>query len=125
MSFHDCKGTKLFELEPTALGTVLNPVNWTGDGTELALLSGSRAHGGMLDGHGRRVVLFPDDGHPEMCCEALRLTGDARDEVVLWDMERLWVYTQDRPFEGSRIYQPVRYPHYNASNYRAEISLPP
>jgi hypothetical protein len=99
-------------------------VNWRGDGTELALLSGSAQYGGMLDGHGRRVVPFPDDGHPEMCAEALDLTGDARDEVVLWDMKRIWIYTQDRPFEGKRIYRPIRYPHYNVSNYRAEISLP-
>jgi len=124
ISFHGCKGGKLFELEPTSLGTVLNPVNWTGHGAELALLSGSLEHGGMLDGHGRRVVVFPDDGHPEMCCEALDLAGDARDEVVLWDMERIWIYTQAQAFEGAQIYKPIRYPHYNASNYRAEISLP-
>jgi hypothetical protein len=124
LSLHDCWGKRLFEVEPRSLGNVLNPVNWTGQGTELALLSGSWEHGGMLDGHGRRVVRFPDDGHPEMCGEALDLTGDARDEVVLWDMDRLCIYTQDRPFVGDRIYHPLRYPHYNASNYRAEISLP-
>ena len=103
---------------------MLNPVNWTGNGTELALLSGSIEHGGMLDGYGRTVVVFPDDGHPEFCGEALDLTGDARDEIVLWDMERLWIYTQGKPFDGDRIYKPIRYPHYNASDYRAEISLP-
>ena len=125
VSFHDCTGARLLEFEPTALGTVLNPVNWTGRPTELALLSGSRRHGGMLDGHGRRVVLFPHDGGPEMCCEALDLTGDARDELVLWDPQRIWIYTQDRPPEAGPVYTPTRYPHYNASNYRAEISLPP
>ena len=124
ISFHDCTGRRQFHFEPTSLGNVLNPVNWTGDGAELALLSGSVEHGGMIDGRGRRAVVFPDDGHPEMCAEALDLTGDARDEIVLWDPERLWIYTQDRPFEGERIYRPTRYPHYNASNYRAEISLP-
>ena len=36
----------------------------------------------------------------------------------------VWIYGADEPFEGDRIYQPKRYPHYNASNYRAEISLP-
>jgi len=124
ISLHDCTGKSLLEFEPGVTGSVLNPVNWTGEGTELALLSGSVEHGGMIDGHGRRVVLFPDDGHPELCAEALDLTGDARDEVVLWDLERIWIYTQDHPFIGDRIYTPVRYPHYNASNYRAEISLP-
>jgi hypothetical protein len=103
---------------------VLNPVNWTGTGTELGLLSGSIAHGGMIDGHGRRVVVFPDDSHPELCAEALDLTGDPRDEIVLWDTERIWIYTQDDTVKGERVYAPLRYPHYNASNYRAEISLP-
>jgi len=124
ISLHDCTGKKLLSFEPTTTGNVLNPVNWTGNGTELALLSGSIKHGGMIDGHGRTVVIFPDDGHPELCAEALDLTGDARDEIVLWDMERMWIYTQDKPFHGDRIYKPVRYPHYNASDYRAEISLP-
>ncbi|NQT89294.1 hypothetical protein HQ560_21175 [bacterium] len=124
VSLHDCTGRKLFEFEPTSLGTVLNPVNWTGRPVELALLSGNARHGGMIDGHGRRVVVFPDDGHPDLCCEALNLVGDGRDEIVLWDMDRLWIYTQDRPFEGGSVYAPTRYPHHNASNYRAEISLP-
>ena len=125
ISLHDCRGNVLLEFEPTATGNVLNPVNWAGDGVELALLSGSIAHGGMIDGHGRRVVLFPDDGHPQLCAEALDLTGDARDEVLLWDNESLWIYTQDAPpADRRRIYKPRRYPHWNASNYRAEISLP-
>ena len=124
LSFHDCHGEKQFELEPTSLGTLLSPVNWTGRGTELALLSGSVARGGMLDGHGRRVVLFPGDGHPDLCAEALDLTGDPRDEIVLWNPDRLWIYTQDRPLGGRHCYRPLRYPHHNASNYRAEISLP-
>lgn len=124
ISLHDCRGRELMHAEPTSLGNVLNPVNWTGEGIELALLSGSVARGGMIDGQARRVVTFPDDGHAELCAEALDLTGDARDEVVLWDTDGLWIYTQDRPFDGKRIYQPIRYPHHNASNYRAEISLP-
>jgi hypothetical protein len=78
----------------------------------------------MIDGHGRRVVLFPDDGHPETCCEALDLTGDPRDEIVVWDHEHVFIYTQDRPFEGDRIYRPLRRPQWNASNYRGEVSRP-
>lgn len=124
ISFHDCTGQKLFSFEPAATGSIASPVNWTGNGVELSLLSGSIEHGGMVDGHGRRVVVFPDDGHPDLAAEVLDLTGDARDEIVLWDMERVWIYTQDRPFDGDRIYRPMRFPHYNASNYRGEISLP-
>ncbi|MBN1670596.1 MAG: hypothetical protein JXR37_06165 [Kiritimatiellae bacterium] len=124
ISLHDCTGSRLFAFEPTATGSILNPVNWTGEGTELALMSASVRHGGMLDGHGRRVVLFPDDGHPELACESIDLTGDARDEIAVWDREQLWIYTQDRPFEGKAVYRPRRFPHYNASNYRGETSLP-
>jgi len=124
ISLHDCRGRELLHLEPTCLGNVLNPVNWVGDGSELALLCGSRLFGGMIDGLGRRAVVFADDGHPELCCEALDLTGDPRDEIVLWDADRMWIYTQDGPCQAEPIYRPVRYPHHNASNYRAEISLP-
>ena len=124
ISLHACDGTKLFCFEPTSLGNILNPVNWTGTGSELALLSGSVKHGGMIDGHGRRVVVFPDDGHPEVCAESLNLTGDPRSEVALWDWNALWIYTQDAPFKGDRIYDPIRPPHYNNSNYRGESSLP-
>ena len=52
------------------------------------------------------------------------LTGDARDEIVLWDQERVWIYTQDRPFSGERIYAPQRNPDYNESNYRTVVSRP-
>ena len=44
------------------------------------------------------------------------VTGDARDEMILWDQERVWIYTQDRPFKGERIYAPLRNPDYNESN---------
>ena len=30
--------------------------------------------------------------------------------MILWDQERVWIYTQDRPFTGERIYAPVRNP---------------
>ena len=52
------------------------------------------------------------------------LTGDQRDEIVLWDQKRVWIYTQDRPFHGEKIYAPIRNPDYNESNYRTNVSLP-
>jgi rhamnogalacturonan endolyase len=127
VSIHDCRGSELLHFEPTTMGVTLGPVNWDGSGAELLLLNGSPSRGGMIDGHGRRVVLFPDDGHPEMCCEALDLAGDRRDEIVLWDKDSIWIYTQeDTGVEtgADSMYAPIRYPHYNSSNYRAEISLP-
>jgi rhamnogalacturonan endolyase len=102
----------------------LEPVNWRGDGQEFALLSGNIREGGMLDGHLRRVVMFPDDGHPDLASAVRDVTGDARDEIILWDQSRVWIYTQDRPFSGTRIYQPKRNPNYNDSNYRSSVSLP-
>ena len=103
----------------------LAPVNLRGDGQEFALLSGHVRDGGMIDGQLRRVVMFPDDGHPDLAYFVSDLTGDARDEILLWDQQRVWIYTQDRPFADGQVYKPRRNPAYNDSNYRATVSLPP
>jgi hypothetical protein len=59
-----------------------------------------------------------------MCTAVLDLTGDCRDEIVVWDPWEIWVYTQsDGPKQG-KLYKPQRSPPYNESNYRATISLP-
>ena len=87
-------------------------------------MSGNSHEGGMINGHLRRVVMFPDDGHPDLAAYVINLTGDARDEIVLWDQDRVWIYTQDRPFVGKKIYAPLRSPDYNESNYRTTVSLP-
>jgi rhamnogalacturonan endolyase len=120
----DADGEILAQDEMIPGSSHLEPVNWRGDGQEFALLSGHLRDGGMIDGHLRRVVLFPDDGHPDLASAARDVTGDPRDEVVLWDQKRVWIYTQDRPFQGARIYAPTRNPHFNDSNYRATVSLP-
>ena len=124
VTLFDFNGNMLAQEEPIHSGSIMLPVNWRGDGQEFVLLSGSSREGGMIDGHIRRVVLFPDDGHPDLTAAVLDVTGDARDEIILWDQERVWIYTQDRPFRGSRIYAPVRNPDYNDSNYRITVSLP-
>jgi hypothetical protein len=124
VTLFDADGEMLIQGEPIHSGSSLLPVNWRGDGQEFLLLSGNPREGGMVDGHLRRAVVFPDDGHPDLCASVRQVTGDARDEIVLWDRSRVWIYTQDRPFQGARIYAPIRNPDYNDSNYRAEISLP-
>ena len=121
---YDCKGRLLWTAEPSTNGNIITPVNWTGDGQDLLLLNGNVARGGMVDGFNDQVVMFPADGHPELCAEAFNITGDARDEVVLWDEHRMFIYTQDRPFHGDKIAKPDKYPHYNASNYRGEYCYP-
>lgn len=121
---YDCHGKEIWHMEPSTNGNIIAPVNWQGDGTELIMLNGNVKYGGMLDGEGDRVVVFPDDGHPDLCCEVIDLTGDARDEIVLWDHNKMYIYTQDRPCEiTDREYVPEKYPHYNSSNYRGEFSF--
>ncbi|MDZ7374482.1 MAG: hypothetical protein ONB23_11010 [candidate division KSB1 bacterium] len=121
---YDANGNVYCEFEPVQHGSMCLPVNWKGDGEEYFLLSASTEHGGMFDGWGRRVVVFPDDGHPEMCNAVLDITGDCRDEIVVWDPYDLWVYTQDDNPRSGRLYRPVRNPLYNYSNYQATVSLP-
>ena len=124
VSLFDHDGNLLAQQEPIHSGSPMLPVNWRGDGQEFVLLSGNAREGGMIDGQLRRVVMFPDDGHPDLAAYVADLTGDARDEVILWDQERVWIYTQDRPFAGERVYAPTRNPDYNESNYRTVVSLP-
>ena len=119
----DADGNILAQEEPIHCGSRLLPVNWRGDGQEYALLSGNVREGGMIDGNLRRVVMFPNDGHPDLCAYVTDVTGDARDEVILWDQERVWTYTQDRAFSGEQIYAPLRYNLYNESNYRTEVPV--
>ena len=88
------------------------------------MLNANIREGGMIDGQLRRVVMFPDDGHPDLAYQVLNVTGDERDEIIVWDQNSVWIYTQDRPFSGRRIYTPVRNPLYNDSNYRANVSMP-
>ncbi len=121
---YDCKGNEIWHMEPSSNGNIIAPVNWEGDGTELILLNGNNKLGGMIDGDGDQVVVFPDDGHPDMCAEVLDFSGDKRDEIVLWDARRMFIYTQDRPCKVTgKQYAPIKYPLYNFSNYRGEFSF--
>ena len=133
---YDCKGQEIWHREALCNGNVICPVNWDGTGTDLILLNGNVTHGGLIDGAGDVVVTFPDDGHPDLCAEVLDITGDSRDEIVLWDRKQLWVYTQDRLSTGTPVeipasaagsgseYKPRKYPNYNSSNYRGEYNFP-
>jgi|WetSurMetagenome_2_1015567.scaffolds.fasta_scaffold00001_500 rhamnogalacturonan endolyase len=121
---YDSNGRIYHDLEPNQYGSMCLPLNWTGNGEEYFVHNPDILYGGIYDGWGRKVLQFPDDDHPEMCNATLDLTGDCRDEIVVWDQHRLWVYTQsDNPRSG-RLYKPVRNPLYNYSNYQATVSLP-
>lgn len=119
--FYDSEGNQLWEMENELNGNLLTPVNWTGDGQDFILLNADIERGGMIDGNGIQVVKFPDDGHPTMCAEAVNLYGDARDEIVTWDYDSMYIYTQDDAPKDD-VYAPFKYPDYNASNYRGEYS---
>jgi hypothetical protein len=119
---YDCKGNEIWHKEQRCNGNVITPVNWDGSGRDLILLNGNITHGGLIDGEGDVVVSFPNDGHPELCAEVLDLTGDNRDEIVLWDRKSLWIYTQDKAVV-TQTKAPEKYPTYNASNYRGEYNF--
>ncbi|TAH57881.1 MAG: hypothetical protein EWM48_03445 [Sphaerochaeta sp.] len=122
---HTCKGEEIWSKEMRSNGALITPVNWDGSGRDLLLIHSGVEHGGLMDGDGDIVVTFPDDGHPELCCEVLNILGDSRDEIIVWDQKELWVYTQDREQpEREYSYHPVKYSTYNASNYRGEYSFP-
>jgi len=122
--FFDSQGEIYHDFEPNQYGSMCLPVNWTGEPGEYFVHSPNVAQGGMFDGRGRPVVIFPDDGHPDMCNAVLDITGDCRDEVVVWDPHEIWVYTQDDNPKPGKLYKPERNPLYNYSNYQATVSLP-
>jgi hypothetical protein len=100
------------------------PVNWKGDGEEFLITSADSILGGMFDIDGQPAVRFPSDGHPVSCYMVQDLTGDARDEILIWDYKELWIYTQaDNPRMGN-TYDPDRIPLYNHSMHHMNRSLP-
>jgi hypothetical protein len=99
-------------------------VNWKGDGEEFLMVSADTVTGGLINWQGRLAVEFPLDGHPATHYMATDLTGDARDEILVWDFNELWVYTQeDNPRMGN-TYSPRRIPLYNYSMHQMNRSLP-
>ncbi len=122
--FYDAEGNVYGEFEPFQHGSLCLPVNWTGAPGEFVMLSANPEDGGLLDGWGRRVVRLPADGHPDMCYAVLDVTGDCRDELVVWDPQEIWIYTQDDNPKTGRLYKPLRNPLCNHSNYQSTVSLP-
>lgn len=121
--FYDSRRNVYHDFEPMQHGSMMLPLNWTGNSEEYFVIS-PNVDEGVYDGWGRRVLRFPADGHPDMCYAVLDITGDCRDEIVIWDPQEMWVYTQaDNPKTG-RLYKPKRNPLYNYSNYQATVSLP-
>ncbi|HHN46337.1 MAG TPA: hypothetical protein ENN09_02745 [Planctomycetes bacterium] len=121
MAFFDADGKVIRTLEPVPYASPIEPVNWTGDGRALVFLSGHPEAGGLLDGSGRRVVAFPADGHPWLCGAACDFSGSGRDQVVLWDVHEMAIYSS----EGETRAPKLRHsPEWNMSNYRASVLVP-
>jgi hypothetical protein len=112
LSYFSGRGDRLLNFQPDTVSQGGPPVNWTGDGQELLLLSSSSKALGMYDGKGRKVVLFPDDlkqyREGLMIADVLR---DTRDELIFIIDGELQIYTQDNDFAGDRIYKPHRQHH--------------
>ncbi len=122
--FYNAKGEKYHSFEPGPFGSRCLPVNWKGDGEEYFLLNASSGDGGLFNGKGQLVVVFPDDGHPDLCSTVIDVSGDSRDEIICWDQEQIWIYTQsDNPRRGE-LYCPLRNPAYNYSNFQSTVSVP-
>jgi hypothetical protein len=122
--YSGCTGEEITRFELIHAGSPIIPVNWRGDGQEFILLSTNPQEGGMVDGWGRRAVMFPDDGHPDMACLVHDLTGDPRDEIITWNPSGIWIYTQAGAPPSGRVYAPRRPQSFNESNYVPLVSWP-
>lgn len=99
-------------------------MNWKGDGEEFFIISADSISGGLFDKNGELSVRFPDDGHPTRCYLVTDLNGDARDEILVWSPEELWIYSQDDNPRMGLTYNPDRKPLYNHSMKKMNLSLP-
>ncbi|MBN2699743.1 MAG: hypothetical protein JXR52_13030 [Bacteroidales bacterium] len=124
INLYDSDGAIFHSFEPNQYGSLCLPLNWTGSSEEYFVLNPNVDEGGAYNGYGKKVLDFPDDGHPDMCYAVLDVTGDCRDEIVVWDPHEIWIYTQDSKGTERNLYRPCRNPLYNYSNYQATVSLP-
>jgi hypothetical protein len=120
----DARGEAINNFLPVSGLIRCQPVNWKGDGEEFLLTCADSLMGGMVDFSGQLAVRFPTDGHPTSYYLVQDLTGDTRDEVIVWDQEELWIYTQDDNPRMGHTYSPTRNPLFNSSMYHMSYSFP-
>lgn len=119
ISIYDYKGELKEEIEQRSNGNVVTPLNY--DGKHIISLLNASEDGGLIDGKLDKVVSFPNDGHPNVSCEAYDIDGDEIDEILCWDLKELWIYKASK-FEASKKFE--RYPDSGFSNYRGEYLIP-
>jgi hypothetical protein len=115
MTLFSGEGETLYAFEPSNIGGGDWAVNWSGDGEELVLIycwprNDWDLHpiNGLYDAWGRRVVPLLPEMSRLSGAQLANVVGDSRDEMILSDGRALYIYTQDRPFSGERIYAPER-----------------
>ena len=116
---YDYDGNLLHEMEQRSNGNIITPVNY--DGKHILALLHSGLDGGLIDYELDKVVLFPNDGHPTLCCEAFDIDNDGIDEIICWDLNNMWIYKAN---EYSKPIEYDKYPNEGFSNYRGEYLLP-
>ncbi len=114
----DYKGNLIDEFEQKSNGNIITPINYDGDNV-LSLLNAS-SDGGLIDGKLDKVVKFPNDGHPNISCEAYDIDGDEIDEILCWDLNEMWIY-KAKTFKMGKSFE--RYPDSGFSNYRGEYLI--
>ncbi|MBO5712432.1 MAG: hypothetical protein J6R47_06285 [Acholeplasmatales bacterium] len=112
-------GRLIKELEQPSNGNIISPVSY--DGKHILCLLNSGPDGGLVDGDLDKVVLFPDDGHPTLCCEVYDIDSDGVDEIICFDQKEMWIYKAN---EFTPCEEYLKYPDSGFSNYRGEYLLP-
>jgi len=129
---YSCGGERLWREDRTDAGpnrwiTMISTVgNW--DGREPDLILAYRRGGSicptLYDGHGRAVVKFPFP-HPERqhFVQHADVFGDHREEVVAWNENWIYVYTNGEPCAGG-MKTDRRSANKRLYNYTAYIGMP-
>ena len=119
IGIYDCHGNRIKQFEQKSNGNVLTPVNY--DGKNILAVLNSSPDGGLINGDLDKVVLFPEDGHPTLCCEVYDLDDDGIDEILCFDQFQMWIYKAES-FNKTEKY--IKYPDEAGSNYRGEFLIP-
>ena len=118
IALYDYKGDILKEIEMESNGSIISPIMY--DGINSLALTHSDIDGGLLDGNLDMVVKFPCDNHPTLSCEVYDIDNDGIDEILCWDLERLWIYKASKYIKPKKKYK--KYPDM-FSNYRGEYLI--